>query len=325
MYLPGSALEGGAVFECKGQAAIRVCRGVVQQAAPELFTEGGDLAVLLFQDAEEVLHRAAPVKNVADLLGDRVLLGLSLLELLAEGIEALFVLGLVLRHRGVLPDHLLDHSVQHFHLRKELLLLGLKPSGVEGLCHALLVGGDGGIPSSQQLVNRHREAIFHRGLVEVRRGTADFVFVLLVALPDGPFAFLRRVPDLGAIPSAAVAALDPAGEQVDTAVAILALGPSGQFPLDHLEGLRIDDGLVVVLHVVLRDLTLIGFHLLGQEVLAEGFLQQGISLVLLVPQYSGFDTMCAVGASVGANGCIVGAPMGAWVRRGCIRRCILEP
>ena len=52
MYLPGSALEGGAVFECKGQAAIRVCRGVVQQAAPELFTEGGDLAVLLFQDAE---------------------------------------------------------------------------------------------------------------------------------------------------------------------------------------------------------------------------------------------------------------------------------
>ena len=34
--------------------------------------------------------------------------------------------------------------------------------------------------------------------------------------------------------------------------------------------------------------------------------------------------MCAVGASVGANRCIVGAPIGAWVRRGCIRRCILE-
>ena len=39
----------------------------------------------------------------------------------------------------------------------------------------------------------------------------------------------------------------------------------------------------------------------------------------------GVDTMCAVGASVGANRCIVGAPIGAWVRRGCIRRCILEP
>jgi hypothetical protein len=31
----GSALEGGAVFEGEGQAAIRVGRGVVQQAAPE--------------------------------------------------------------------------------------------------------------------------------------------------------------------------------------------------------------------------------------------------------------------------------------------------
>ena len=116
MYLPGSALEGRAVFEGEGQAAIRVGRGEVQQAAPELLAEGGDLAVLLLQDAEEVLHRAAPVEDVADLLGDRVLLGLSLLELLAEGIEALLVFGLVLRDRGVLPDHLLDHAVEHFHL-----------------------------------------------------------------------------------------------------------------------------------------------------------------------------------------------------------------
>ena len=53
-------------------------------------------------------------------------------------------------------------------------------------------------------------------------------------------------------------------------MAILAFGLSGKLPLDHLEGLRVDDGLVVVLHVILRDLTLIGFHLLGQEVLAEG-------------------------------------------------------
>ena len=43
-----SALKGGAVFEGEGQAAIRVGCGVVQQATPELFAEGGDLAVLLF-------------------------------------------------------------------------------------------------------------------------------------------------------------------------------------------------------------------------------------------------------------------------------------
>ena len=60
--MSGSALEGGAVFEGEGQAAIRVGRCVVQQAAPELFTEGGDLAVLLFQNPEEVLQscRAGP-------------------------------------------------------------------------------------------------------------------------------------------------------------------------------------------------------------------------------------------------------------------------
>ena len=52
--MSGSALEGGAVFESEGQAAIRVGRGVVQQAAPELFAEGGDLAVLLFQDSEDL-------------------------------------------------------------------------------------------------------------------------------------------------------------------------------------------------------------------------------------------------------------------------------
>ena len=47
MHLPGSALEGRAVFEGEGQAAIRVGCGVVQKATPELFAEGGDLAVLL--------------------------------------------------------------------------------------------------------------------------------------------------------------------------------------------------------------------------------------------------------------------------------------
>ena len=104
MHLPGSALEGGAVFEGEGQAAIRIGRGVVQQAAPELFAESGDRAILLFQNPEEVLHCAAPVPDVADLLCDRILLGLGLLELLAEGIETLVVFGLVLRDRGVLPN-----------------------------------------------------------------------------------------------------------------------------------------------------------------------------------------------------------------------------
>ena len=97
--MSGSALEGGAIFEGEVQAAIRVGRGVVQQAAPELFAEGGDLAVLLFQNPEEVLHRTTPVTDVADLSGDHILLGLGRLELLAECIETLVVFGLVLCDR----------------------------------------------------------------------------------------------------------------------------------------------------------------------------------------------------------------------------------
>ena len=85
--MSGSALEGGAIFEGEVQAAIRVGRGVVPQAAPELFAEGGDLAVLLLENSEEVLHHTTPFEDVADLLCDRILLGFSLFELLAEGIK----------------------------------------------------------------------------------------------------------------------------------------------------------------------------------------------------------------------------------------------
>ena len=54
--MSGSALEGGAIFESEHQVAIRIGRGVVRQTAPELFAEGGDLAVLLLQNPEKVHH-----------------------------------------------------------------------------------------------------------------------------------------------------------------------------------------------------------------------------------------------------------------------------
>ena len=48
--MSGSALEGGAIFEGEVQAAIRVGRGVVQQAAPELFAEGKRGYIMLKAD-----------------------------------------------------------------------------------------------------------------------------------------------------------------------------------------------------------------------------------------------------------------------------------
>ena len=111
----GSAIEGGAVFEGESQAAIHIGRGVAQLATPELFPEGGNLVVLLFQNSEEVLHRTAPVPDVADLLCDRILLVLGLLELLDESIEALVVFGLGLRDRCGSGSHLLDQAIEYFH------------------------------------------------------------------------------------------------------------------------------------------------------------------------------------------------------------------
>ena len=45
------------------QAAISIIRGVVRQAASELLVEGGNLAVLMFQNPEEVLHCTVPVER----------------------------------------------------------------------------------------------------------------------------------------------------------------------------------------------------------------------------------------------------------------------
>jgi len=152
-----SALEGGVVFGDKGPVAIRVSRGAIQQTAPELFAEFGELAILLFQDAEEVLHRAATEPDVADLLGDGILFGLSILELLAEGIKAPVVLGMILHNCSVLADHLLDHAIQLLHFLEERSLLGFQFRSVEALCHALFIGGNGGVPSSQLLICSHHE------------------------------------------------------------------------------------------------------------------------------------------------------------------------
>ena len=98
-------------------------------------------------------------------------------------------------------------------------------------------------------------------------------------------------------------------------MAILALGPSGELPLDHLEGLRVDDCLVVVLHVVLWDLTLIGSHLLGQKVLAEGLLQQGIAFVLLVRQDALDGGLAPLAFACRCRDAFVGQRLGDAVRR----------
>lgn len=98
----------------------------------------------------------------------------------------------------------------------------------------------------------------------------------MIALPDDLPVGVVAVPDFRTVPVAAVAALDLAGKDADRALAVPALFAGGHQGLHHLEGLRIDNGLVIIFDIVLRDFALIGFFLLGQEVDREGLLQQRI-------------------------------------------------
>lgn len=56
--------------------------------------------------------------------------------------------------------------------------------------------------------------------------------------------------------------------------------------LHHLEGVRVDDSLVVVLHIVLRlrDFALIDLLFLRQVIDGVGFLQESAALVFLIRQ-----------------------------------------
>lgn len=279
-----SAVDGLTVLEGKGHLAIGVDRGVIQQACPEAVTEHRDFIFLLLQEPQKVYHFALAGFHVADPVADLAVFLLDGVKALAQIVEAFLVFSLILCDRGVLPDAFFHHPGEQFHLAVEPFLLCQQVSQVEDCLDRSLASADGLRPRGQKDIGGGEEPGFDGHLVEVRRSAALFVFVLLVALPDRPLVDIVGVPDLGAVPATAVTALDLPGEEVDTAVPVPALGASGHFTLHHLEGLRINDGLVIALDVILRDLALVGLRFFGQEIHGVTLLQQGIALVLLVHQ-----------------------------------------
>ena len=83
--------------------------------------------------------------------------------------------------------------------------------------------------------------------------------------------------------------------------------------LRGFKSIDIRAALMTVLHIILRNLAFILFEFFGQEVGTKALLEKRVALIAFIPKYIGVDTMCAVGA----NRCIVGAPIGAWVRCRC--------
>ena len=59
-------------------------------------------------------------------------------------------------------------------------------------------------------------------------------------------------------------------------------GSPCQFLLDSAEGYCIDDGRMVILHIVFRTFSVIDHHLFRQAVLDVGFVDDGIALVFLI-------------------------------------------
>lgn len=85
----------------------------------------------------------------------------------------------------------------------------------------------------------------------------------MIALPDELSVLIVAVPDLWPVPTSAVTALDPAGENADGTFAVPPFGTGGHQDLDHLEGLGINDSLVVILDIILQYFALVHFLFLG--------------------------------------------------------------
>ena len=104
----------------------------------------------------------------------------------------------------------------------------------------------------------------------------------MIALPDNPAVFAVGMPDLRAVPLAALSAAYLTGEKMDAAVSPTAAFSTLQFLLNQLKHLRLDDGFVVALHIVLRNLSLVDLFLFGEEIHRVALLKKRIAFVFLI-------------------------------------------
>ncbi len=123
------------------------------------------------------------------------------------------------------------------------------------------------------------------------------------------------MPELGAVPAAAVSAFYFAGEDVDSAVPVFPGNPASHLTLNHLEGLRINDGFVIPFDIVLRNLAFVGLGLFRQEVHREALLQQDIAFVLLIGQDRFDDGRVPVLFTAGCRDAVAGQDLRNAVRR----------
>lgn len=109
----------------------------------------------------------------------------------------------------------------------------------------------------------------------MRSAALALALEFVIALPDHPAVLVCAVPDLGAEVVATIAADQSGGKDALSAVTPAQRFPPGKFLLHPVEQQRVDDCLMAVLYIVLRDLALVDLHLLLQEIHGEALLVAG--------------------------------------------------
>jgi len=111
-------------------------------------------------------------------------------------------------------------------------------------------------------------------------GATLFVAVeFMIALPYRAAVFVGGVPDLRAVPATALTAFYLAGEKVNAAVVAAVLPTPRQLALYHIENLRLDNSLMVILDVILRNLALVELFLFREEIDGVALLKQRIAAI----------------------------------------------
>ena len=111
-----------------------------------------------------------------------------------------------------------------------------------------------------------------------------FSLEFAVALPDNTAVAVGGVPGFGTENIAAVGADDLPGEGAGLMVPVAAVFAPFQFHLNLLPFPGFDDGGMAVLHIILRDLSLIDLGFLGEEIHRKRLLKQCGAFVLFIPQ-----------------------------------------
>ena len=278
----GLCFDLGSVLEGDSDPRILGDGHIIDHRQPVLIPEDRQ-GLSLLQIRQKQLDLLASGLPVGDLLGQHLLAGLGGVEPVHQRVVAFLVICLIEGNMGVFFDAVLDQTSDYVDLRVQSIKLLLKVIGGQMGLQYFVVDGDDSVLGVDHLVGGPEEDILQLILCERRRG-AFLSFKLVIALPDDPAILVVGMPDLRPVPTAAAAALHPAGEDADRASSVLSRLSGGHKDLDRLEGIRRDDGFVVVPDVVLRDFTLVVLFLLGQEVHGVGLLEQGIALVFLVRQ-----------------------------------------